>query len=105
MLYEFTNREQDMIVNAFRTGNYMSLRTLPDHIAPNNVSQNMQSKTKEAMTLSSVISQNKREGMQKLTGGGGYFGTFEWMKDEYNNVKEAHQFDLIYSRMKQTEIH
>ena len=63
MLYEFTNREQEMIVNAFRTGNHMSLRTLPDHLAPNNVSTHMQSKTKESMALSSVISNNNREGL------------------------------------------
>jgi len=37
MLYEFTNKEQDAIVNAFRVGNWNTLRDLPNAIAPNNV--------------------------------------------------------------------
>ena len=37
MLYEFTNKEQDLIVRAFRSGNYVGLRDLPDNLAPNNV--------------------------------------------------------------------
>jgi hypothetical protein len=37
MLYEFTNKEQDAIINAFRTGNWNSIRSLPNHIAPNNI--------------------------------------------------------------------
>jgi hypothetical protein len=37
MLYEFTNKEQDLVINAFRTGNFVGLRDLPDLIAPNNV--------------------------------------------------------------------
>jgi hypothetical protein len=37
MLYEFTNKEQDSINKAFRIGNYVSLRDLPDNSAANNV--------------------------------------------------------------------
>jgi len=37
MLYEFTNKEQTSIVNAFRIGNYTDIRDLPNNLAPNNV--------------------------------------------------------------------
>ena len=39
MLYEFTNKEQTSIINAFRIGNYTGIRDLPNNIAPNNVLQ------------------------------------------------------------------
>jgi hypothetical protein len=39
MLYEFTNKEQDLVLQAFRTGNFISMRDLPDNIAPNNILQ------------------------------------------------------------------
>ena len=38
MLYEFTNRERDRIFQSFRVGNYHSLRDLPRHLMPGNVS-------------------------------------------------------------------
>ena len=44
MLYEFTNKEQDRINQSFRTGNHNSLRDLPRHLLPGNVSQWRQSK-------------------------------------------------------------
>ena len=37
MLYEYTNKEQDTVINAFRSSNFISLRDLPENIAPNNV--------------------------------------------------------------------
>lgn len=37
MLYEYTNKEQDNILNAFRIGNWNHIRDLPNNIAPNNV--------------------------------------------------------------------
>lgn len=37
MLYEYTNKEQNSIINAFRVGNHVAIRDLPNHIAPNNV--------------------------------------------------------------------
>lgn len=47
MLYEFTNKEADRITNCFRVGNYHSLRDLPKHLLPGNVSQVSQSKINE----------------------------------------------------------
>lgn len=37
MLYEYTNKEKDIIEQAFRVGNYQSLRDLPDFIKPSEV--------------------------------------------------------------------
>ena len=39
MLYEFTNKEADRVNHCFRIGNFYSLRDLPKHIFPGNVSQ------------------------------------------------------------------
>ena len=44
MLYDFTNRERDRIFAAFRVGNYNSLRELPRHLLPGNISQMHKSK-------------------------------------------------------------
>ena len=41
MLYEFTNKEQDLVLQAFRIGNFISMRDLPDNIAPNNILQQL----------------------------------------------------------------
>ena len=44
MLYEYTNNEMDRIKYAFRVGNFHSLRGLPRHLLPGNVSQISKSK-------------------------------------------------------------
>ena len=44
MLYEYTNREKDRVNEAFRTGNYHSIRDLPRHLLPGNVTQWSKSK-------------------------------------------------------------
>jgi hypothetical protein len=35
VLYDFTNKEHDMIMRCFRIGNYTSLRDLPNKLAAN----------------------------------------------------------------------
>ncbi len=44
MLYEYTNREQEVIQECFRTGNFTSLRELPDRMEPNSVIDKLRSK-------------------------------------------------------------
>ena len=56
MLYEFTNKEQDSVINAFRANNYFNIRDLPNHLSPNNVLQQLQANMNFAMTESSIIS-------------------------------------------------
>lgn len=41
VLYEYTNKEQDVIKNAFRIGTFNSIRDLPDEIAPFAVTHNL----------------------------------------------------------------
>ena len=38
MLYEYTNKERDRVFASFRVGNYNSLRELPRHLIPGNIS-------------------------------------------------------------------
>ena len=37
LLYEYTNKERDLIQRCFRTGNYNALRELPNQLAPNQI--------------------------------------------------------------------
>lgn len=44
MLYDYTNKEKDLIEKCWRVGNYHSLRDLPSHLAPSNVLKSYQEK-------------------------------------------------------------
>jgi hypothetical protein len=55
---------------------------LPNHIAPNNVLQQIQIKKRHELAISSVISQNKKPHLEHLKNNGGFFQKFEWMADE-----------------------
>ena len=44
MLYEYTNNEMDRVKYSFRIGNFYSLRDLPRHLLPGNVSTVSKSK-------------------------------------------------------------
>ena len=85
MLYEFTNREQDRVNHCFRIGNFLSLRDLPTHILPGNVSQMNQSKINE-----NLYSQKEERTYIELQKGGGYFSKFEYRfyDDSYENLLE-----------------
>jgi len=41
VLYEYTNKEADIVSACFRIGSYYSVRDLPDDLGPNNVIQAM----------------------------------------------------------------
>ena len=47
MLYQFTNTEQDRVNSCFRIGNFHSLRDLPKHLLPGNVSYMSSAKINE----------------------------------------------------------
>lgn len=76
MLYEYTNKEQDLVKNAFRIGNFMSLRDLPDEIAPFAVTHNMKVKVQDSNLNSQITSQNSRIYREILKGNGGVFMKF-----------------------------
>ena len=83
MLYEFTNKEADHVHMAFRVGNFVSLRDLPNAIMPGNVSLMQSSKMEE--NLYSVM---ERKTYVELANNGGYFSKFEWQADPYGIFKE-----------------
>jgi hypothetical protein len=83
MLYEYTNKEQDRVHQSFRTGNYVSLRDLPNLIVAGNVSSMQSSKIEE-----NIYSIMERRSWVELSQNGGYFSKFEWRPDEYGLFKE-----------------
>lgn len=78
MLYDYTNKEKDLIQKCWRVGNYHSLRDLPTNIAPSNVLKSYQ----EKQDLAHLPSRPK-----KLTAlsDGGYFSKFEWQPESYDD--------------------
>ena len=87
MLYEYTNREKDVVTNCFRVGNFFSLRDLPDDLTSNNVNQSMRERLEKAQIISAINSQNRKI-YATLGGGGGVFQQFEWVPDEFAAGKE-----------------
>ena len=83
MLYEFTNREKDRIGQAFRTGNYHSLRDLPRHLLPGNVSQWSRSKIE-----SNLYSQVEERSYVELQNQGGFFKKFTYTESPYEDFMD-----------------
>ena len=73
MLYQFTNSEQDRVNSCFRVGNFHSLRDLPKHLLPGNVSFMSSAKINE-----NLYSSREERSYIELQKGGGYFSKFEW---------------------------
>lgn len=59
MLYEYTNKEQELVAACFRVGNYLNLRDLPDELGPNNVIMALREKIEKAKALNQINQQNK----------------------------------------------
>ena len=87
ILYEFTNREKDRIERCFRIGNFLSLRELPKHLLPGNVSYMSMNKINE-----NLYGQREERSYIELQRGGGFFSKFEWKADPYylfiNSIRE-----------------
>ena len=105
MLYEFTNKEQDSVINAFRANNYFNIRDLPNHLSPNNVLQQLQANMNFAITESSIISQHNKQHMDKLRKNGGFFERFEWMPEGYGQMKELTKEERIHNKIMETNLH
>jgi hypothetical protein len=73
VLYEYTNKEFDMVRNAFRTGNWDSLRDLPNDLKPFHVQQQISRRLQLEELHSSMVSQNKRIAREILKEHGGLF--------------------------------
>jgi len=90
MLYEYTNKEMDRVKQSFRIGNFHSLRDLPRHLLPGNVSQISRSKIE-----SNLYSHIQEKQYIELTQGGGYFSKFEWQGDPYENFLESQRLERM----------
>jgi len=78
MLYDYTNKEKDMVERCWRTGNYLSLRDLPTKIKPSSVLKSYQEKQDIAHLP------NRPKKLTALSDGG-YFSKFEWQPESYDD--------------------
>lgn len=83
MLYQFTNQEADRVKQSFRTGNYHSLRDLPRHLLPGNVSQWSRSKIE-----SNLYNAVEERSYVELQNGGGFFSKFNYQEAPYENFMD-----------------
>jgi hypothetical protein len=51
VLYEYTNKEQELVSSCFRVGNFFTLRDLPDVLGPNNIILALREKLEKAKAL------------------------------------------------------
>jgi len=56
VLYDYTNKEYDIIKNAFRIGNWDSIRSLPNDLKPYAVQQYIAQRLQEENVHNSMIS-------------------------------------------------
>jgi hypothetical protein len=56
VLYDYTNKEYDIIKNAFRIGNWDSIRDLPHELKPYSVQQHIARRLQEEEVHNSMIS-------------------------------------------------
>jgi hypothetical protein len=90
MLYEFTNKEKDLVERCWRIGNYNSLRDLPTNIAPSNVLKSYQEKQDIAHLP------NRPKKLTALSDGG-YFSKFEWQPESYDDYIDKEKKEREHS--------
>lgn len=100
MLYEYTNSEMDRIRYSFRVGNFYSLRDLPRHLLPGNVSQISRSKID-----TNLYSQIQEKSYIELTNGGGFFSKFQYVEDPFENFLEAKRQERLEHEEKMKDVH
>lgn len=105
MLYEFTNKEQDNVMQAFRVGNWFNLRDLPHNLQPNNVLQQLQLNINFSMHESTIKGLNNKQYLEKLKQNGGYFQRFEWMPEGYDQQKEIRKDERMLHRLRMDKLH
>mmetsp|Transcript_9463 Transcript_9463/g.18245 ORF Transcript_9463/g.18245 Transcript_9463/m.18245 type:complete len:327 (-) Transcript_9463:2132-3112(-) len=95
-LHEYTNREQDIIRQAFQAGNFSYLANLPATILPSAVSNVVEKKCEENVTKPL----RAKPQTCHLWGCPGLIHEFEWMPDDYNRFAEQKSRDRIESETK-----
>jgi hypothetical protein len=93
-------KEQEIIQQAFRPGNFTYIAHLPEYIAPNAVSD-----AHKQRSQNNVETQLKpKPKMCHLWGCPGYIQEFEWMPDEYSASKEFNNKEREENREKRMKI-
>ena len=92
VLYDYTNKERDLIQRCFRAGNFNALRELPNSLAPNQILKYAREKQDSNMNYRHPDGPR----VQKLTGGG-LFQDYEWIPDSYDNFLNQRKLDKIKS--------
>ena len=98
LLYDFTNKEQDVIQQCFRTGNYASLRDLPVQMMPNSIAKAM--RDKQDMNLAFKPPEGK---VVKLSGGG-LFREYEYISEPFDLYLQQKQLENKERKLKQKDI-
>ena len=101
MLYEYTNREQEIIRYAFRVGNFTSLRDLPVNVGAGTVLQAQRDKQDLNIALKPPDDRPKYMELH----GGGVFQKFLWMPDEYDRHLETMKLERRTQVEKQMKVH
>jgi hypothetical protein len=78
MLYEYTNREAERILQGFRIGNFVSLRDLPKDFTYGQVLLAQKDKIE-----ANIRNHPEPKTYVELSQGGGYFSKFDWKPDPY----------------------
>jgi len=100
MLYEFTLKEADHVKQSFRIGNFNSIRDLPKHLMPGNVSFSSKSKIEE-----NLYQPREERTYIELTNGGGFFSKFEWKEDNFENYIESERLNRQENWKKINAVH
>jgi len=78
MLYEYTNREAERILQGFRIGNFVSLRDLPKDFTYGQVLLAQKDKIE-----ANIRNHPEPKTYVELSQVGGYFSKFDWKPDPY----------------------
>eukprot|EP00347_Sterkiella_histriomuscorum_P017324 403349821 len=106
VLYEYTNKEYELVAACFRAGNCFNLRDLPDLIGPNNVLQALKEKLEKAAALSQMNAKNKEKYSQLGKASDGVlFQKFDWVPDQYNAFTEQLKKEHEERKQKQDNLH
>lgn len=100
MLYEYTNKEAERILQGFRIGNFVSLRDLPTDFTYGQVLLAQKDKIE-----GNIRQHPEPKTYVELAQGGGYFSKFDWKPDPYGNFLEKQWEENHEKRMKMEEAH
>lgn len=106
MLYEYTNKEQEYINRCFRTGNYTTLREMPNDFTGGTFFKN---DPKAGPTLGSILEQQNSDVKPKGAGARGSKANteikFEYMADDYDAFLDTLKQEKKESKEKQHKLH